>query len=159
MRSLMLDRNEISDDGLTRLAEALKKNNKLAHISFKGCSMITDEGLQMLLDVISSENTVLFNIQFDNEAFDPDLASKVIQESSLNRAIQEQLKPIIFRKSNTDVILSPVSNRTMKDLKLSKAHLPKNKVDKEVVFAEGAPVSLYFESALKCWRINSPSII
>jgi hypothetical protein len=38
-------------------------------------------------------------------------------------------------------------------------HLPEHKIDKEVLFVEGAKVAKYFESALKCWRIHQPNII
>jgi len=62
MRSLNFDGNEISDYGMHRLASSLKKNKNLAHISFKNCPQITDDGLKNLLDVISTENTVLFSI-------------------------------------------------------------------------------------------------
>ena len=38
LRSLYLDGNNlITDDGLTRLSEALAKNTKLAHFSFRDC--------------------------------------------------------------------------------------------------------------------------
>ena len=60
LRSLVIDNNEISDDGMSRLATSLKKNTKLAHLSFKGCNQVTDEGLQSLCDVVGQENTVLF---------------------------------------------------------------------------------------------------
>lgn len=42
LRSLILDGNEISDDGLARIAMSLKKNNKLAHLSIKNCELISD---------------------------------------------------------------------------------------------------------------------
>lgn len=69
LRSLTLDNNEISDDGLTRLASSLKKNNKLAHISFKDCPLITDEGINNLYNVLVKENTVLFSVNFDSDFY------------------------------------------------------------------------------------------
>jgi len=62
MRSMILDGNEISDYGMHKLAGSLKKNKKLAHVSFKNCPQITDEGLKHLLEVISTDNSVLFSI-------------------------------------------------------------------------------------------------
>jgi len=48
-----LDSNKlITDDGLGRIADALEKNNKLTHISFKDCPMITNDGMKRLNDII-----------------------------------------------------------------------------------------------------------
>ena len=52
LRSVIIDSNPFSDDGLLRLARVLRTNTKLAHISFKKCTNLTDEGLEKLLDVI-----------------------------------------------------------------------------------------------------------
>ena len=38
MRSLILNKNNITDSGMKTLAISLKKNKKLAHISFKECN-------------------------------------------------------------------------------------------------------------------------
>lgn len=48
---------------------------------------MTDEGLQELCDVVATENTVLFKIQFDLEQFGVELGKRVVAESGLNRAI------------------------------------------------------------------------
>lgn len=74
LRSLIIDNNEISDDGIIRIATALKVNAKLAHFSFRGCAMVTDEGLQELCNVVARDNTVLFQIQFDADRFGKELA-------------------------------------------------------------------------------------
>ena len=37
LRSVVLDQNMFTDDGLKRFADALKVNTKLAHISFRDC--------------------------------------------------------------------------------------------------------------------------
>ena len=83
-----------SDDGLTKLTTELNKNTKLAHLSIRGCTGITNIGLQKLCDVISTTNTCLFQVDLDFDQFDSDLATEVITESALNRDIQEKLKPV-----------------------------------------------------------------
>lgn len=60
LRSLYLDGNNlITDDGLTRLSEALSKNTKLAHLSFKDCTLLTNEGLKQLNEVVRMNNTII----------------------------------------------------------------------------------------------------
>jgi hypothetical protein len=47
LKSVVLNNNLFTDDGLTRIANELRcNNNKLAHLSIKGCVNITDEGLR-----------------------------------------------------------------------------------------------------------------
>ena len=46
LRSIVLDKNPFTDDGLTKLTQELKTNTKLAHLSIRGCQNITDEGLR-----------------------------------------------------------------------------------------------------------------
>ena len=60
LRSVVLDQNMFTDDGLKRLTQALKVNTKLAHLSIRECINITGKGLSDLCDVISTVNTVLF---------------------------------------------------------------------------------------------------
>lgn len=74
LRSIVLDKNPFTDDGLKRLTNELKHNTKLAHLSIKGCQNITNEGLNHLCKVISTVNTVLFQIDLDPENFDKQLA-------------------------------------------------------------------------------------
>ena len=45
LRSITLDDNMMTDEGLVKLTNELKKNTKLAHLSIKGCSNLTDAGL------------------------------------------------------------------------------------------------------------------
>jgi len=94
LRSIVLDKNMFTDDGIFKLTNELKTNTKLAHLSIKGCTNVTNLGLQRLCDVISTTNTCLFQIDLDVDQFDKELAMTVITESGLNRAIQEKLKPI-----------------------------------------------------------------
>jgi Ran GTPase-activating protein (RanGAP) involved in mRNA processing and transport len=94
LRSIVLDKNLFTDEGFHRLTNELKKNTKLAHLSIKGCTNITNLGLQRLCDVISTTNTCLFQIDLDVEQFEKELALTVITESGLNRAIQEKLRPV-----------------------------------------------------------------
>ena len=94
LRSITLDNNMFTDEGLVKLTTELKKNTKLAHLSIKGCTNITDTGLQQLCDVISTTNTCLFHIDLDMEQFEEELATTVLTESALNRDIQEKLKPV-----------------------------------------------------------------
>lgn len=86
-----------TDDGLTKFAHDLKRNTKLAHLSIRDCTNITNKGLSNLCQVISTTNTVLFQIDLDIEQFDQELAITVITESALNRDIQEKLKPVKVR--------------------------------------------------------------
>ena len=46
IRSIKLDNNLFTDDGLIKLTEELKYNTKLAHLSIKGCSNVSDAGLK-----------------------------------------------------------------------------------------------------------------
>ena len=94
LRSIVLDKNLFTDDGLNKLTLELGKNTKLAHLSIKECINITGDGLQQLCDVISTTNTSLFHIDLDIEQFDEALATLVITESALNRDIQEKLRPV-----------------------------------------------------------------
>ena len=45
LRSVVLDKNLFTDDGLLKLTKELEKNTKLAHLSIKGCTNVTNEGL------------------------------------------------------------------------------------------------------------------
>jgi hypothetical protein len=58
--SVVLDRNPMSDQAMTILAGALKRNKKLSHLSIKGCDGLTNTGLKALNDVIVHHNMVLF---------------------------------------------------------------------------------------------------
>ena len=70
IRSIKLDNNQFTDAGLVKLTEELKYNTKLAHISIKGCSSVSDDGLKELNEVITSINTVLFQVDLDVDQFD-----------------------------------------------------------------------------------------
>ena len=45
LRSIVLDKNTFTDEGLIKLTRELQVNTKLAHLSIKGCTNITDNGL------------------------------------------------------------------------------------------------------------------
>lgn len=94
LRSIVLDNNIFTDDGLLKLTQELNTNTKLAHLSIKGCSNVTNAGLEQLRDVISTTNTCLFQIDLNVNQFDNALATEVVTESALNRDIQEKLKPM-----------------------------------------------------------------
>jgi len=94
LRSIVLDNNMFTDDGMSKLVRELEGNTKLAHLSIRGCTNVTDLGLQKLCDVISTTNTCLFQVDLDIDHFDEELARTVVTESVLNRDIQEKLKPI-----------------------------------------------------------------
>ena len=106
LRSITLDNNGFTDDGLYRLTEVLKYNTKLAHLSIRGCTSITDEGLRELNSVITKINTVLFQVDLDYNQFNQELAENTVLESQLNRDIQEKLKPckIISNLNSANVI-------------------------------------------------------
>jgi len=42
MRSLDIDENLFTDEGLINLADALKNNKNLNHLSFKSCDLVTN---------------------------------------------------------------------------------------------------------------------
>ena len=65
IRSIKLDNNQFTDAGLIKLTEELKYNTKLAHLSIKGCASVSDDGLKELNEVITSINTVLFQVDLD----------------------------------------------------------------------------------------------
>ena len=59
----------------------------LAHLSFKECRLITDEGLDQLVMCVAKDNTVLFQINFDWDQFSEESATTLTKESVMNRAI------------------------------------------------------------------------
>jgi hypothetical protein len=88
LRSLYLDGNNlITDDSLTRLAEALSKNTKLAHLSFKDCALLTNDGLRHLNEILRMNNTIIQSIEFTETNFDQALGNSVKLETLLNKAI------------------------------------------------------------------------
>ena len=93
LRSIKLDNNMFTDAGMRYLTEKIKFNTKLVHLSIKGCENVTDGGLRELNEVITSINTVLFQIDLDLSQFDEELAKNTISESRLNKDIQEKLRP------------------------------------------------------------------
>ena len=87
LRSVYLDNNIFTDDGIKRITEELKDNTKLAHLSIKSCENVNDTGLHLLKEVISTQNTVLFQIDMDTETYNEELAHTIMNESALNRDI------------------------------------------------------------------------
>ena len=87
LRSIYLDDNIFTDDGMKSICRELADNTKLAQISIMGCQNVNEEGLNYLNNVISKENTVLFQIDLDFETFDKEIAQNIIDESALNRDI------------------------------------------------------------------------
>jgi Ran GTPase-activating protein (RanGAP) involved in mRNA processing and transport len=63
--SIRLDKNIFTDIGLKQLAETLKSQKHVCHISLKQCMFITDEGMGELLGAIENHNMTLFHIEFD----------------------------------------------------------------------------------------------
>ena len=53
IRSVYLDQNAFTDDGIKRITEELKVNTTLAHLSMKNCTNVSEVGLNWLKDVIS----------------------------------------------------------------------------------------------------------
>ena len=45
LRSIVLDKNLFTDDGMGKIVAELGKNTKLAHLSIRGCSNVTNAGL------------------------------------------------------------------------------------------------------------------
>lgn len=45
LRSIVLDKNLFTDDGMGKIVAELGKNTKLAHLSIRGCSNVTNSGL------------------------------------------------------------------------------------------------------------------
>jgi predicted nuclease of predicted toxin-antitoxin system len=58
--SICLDNNPLTDASMKTLANALRKNKKVAHLSLCNCPNITDKGLEELYFVIMDHNMVLF---------------------------------------------------------------------------------------------------
>lgn len=77
----------VTDDGLARLAESLTKNTKLAHLSFKDCTLFTDDGLGHLLEVIRMHNTIIQLIEFTDSNYSQKLGASLKHEVVLNKAI------------------------------------------------------------------------
>ena len=55
-----LNGNPFTDHSLKVLADALKTNKKVAHLSILNCPNITDDGLKHLYNIIMDFNMVLF---------------------------------------------------------------------------------------------------
>jgi len=45
LRSLVLDSNPFSDEGLLKIVEVLKRNSKLTHLSIKKCENVTNDSV------------------------------------------------------------------------------------------------------------------
>lgn len=149
LRSLNISGNsQITDDGMYRLAQSLQKNNKLAHLNICGLNLLTDDALSEIIRSLENFNMMICVLEFDLDKFDPDLTSKVLKETKLNRAIQEQLKPTFFSSKNSVVESSKKQAGEASSLRYS-----------EIAFVEGAPVDKVLGSAIKCWRITMPTQI
>ena len=142
LRSVVLDKNLFTDEGLQRLTKELEKNTRLAHLSIKGCTSLTNEGLQKLCDVISTTNTSLFQVDLDIEQFDRQLATLVITESALNRDIQEKLRPVrvvTVLNAKGDIIRVTYGNEQAKELRSSE--LTESDDDRNQFTAQASPRS------------------
>jgi len=131
LRSLALAENFFTDDGLAQLIQALRGNTHLNHLNVLGCSGITDQSLRALEDMVTEVNMSLYALELETEGFDPDLVASILSQASMNRAIQEHLKP---KKRQRDGQV-------------------------EIEFAEQAGIAQHFDSAIKAWRILGPTVI
>jgi len=75
--SIVLDGNPFTDQSLSIIASALKRNKTVAHLSIKDCKEITDAGISHLLKTINENNMVLFQIDLTEGVFDPELAHEL----------------------------------------------------------------------------------
>ena len=151
LRSLTLDENNsISNDGIAKLAKALVFNTKLVHLSIKQCKGITNEGMIHLRDVVANENMLIYSIEFDADRIEKQIGKKIKKECTMNKQIQENLKPVFFKSQKHRS--SPSKNQSATTLNDSKA---KVQLD-DVAFAVTADVSKYMQAAIKCWRQSCP---
>ena len=65
--SVTMNNNPLTDTAITMLAAVLRTNIVLAHLSFKGCKNVTNDGLRELLDAVTYYNMILFEINLDPE--------------------------------------------------------------------------------------------
>jgi hypothetical protein len=136
LKKLFLTQNiYITDYGMILLADALRKNSNLQHLSILGCDGLTNLSLETMYDLVRDQNMTLFKIdidQHDTKRFDSSMGMKVVKEAYLNKSIQRNLKP-----------QKRVMTHDMFTLD----------------FDPNANVAKYFDSALKCWRIMKPNYI
>mmetsp|Transcript_5920 Transcript_5920/g.9663 ORF Transcript_5920/g.9663 Transcript_5920/m.9663 type:complete len:125 (+) Transcript_5920:1888-2262(+) len=93
LRSMQIADNLFTDDGLAQLIHALKTNTHLNHLNIQGCTSITDQSLRGLEDMVTEVNMSLYSVEIDTIGFDKELVASILSQASMNRAIQEHLKP------------------------------------------------------------------
>jgi len=57
------------------LANSLRRNKTIAHLSIKDNPKLTDVGIEGLNDVIMNQNMILFQIDFDKALFNEELGN------------------------------------------------------------------------------------
>jgi hypothetical protein len=72
---------------MTRIANSLISNNKLAHLEFRNCRQLGNNSLIELNKVLSDDNMMMCSIDFDEKHFDVELGRALKRETVLNRAI------------------------------------------------------------------------
>jgi Ran GTPase-activating protein (RanGAP) involved in mRNA processing and transport len=131
LRSLAIAENYFTDDGLAQLIHALRGNTHLNHLNVLGCTGITDQSLRALEEMVTEVNMSLYALELETEGFDPELVASILSQASMNRAIQEHLKPVKIPKDGQI----------------------------EIKFDDNAVIARHFDSAIKAWRILGPTVI
>jgi hypothetical protein len=72
---------------MTRIANSLISNNKLAHLEFRNCRQLGNNSLMELNKVLLDDNMMMCSIEFDEKHFDIELGRALKRETVLNRAI------------------------------------------------------------------------
>jgi len=63
LKKLDLSQNDVTDEGARHLAQMLKTNKKLTHLTLSN-NKIGDEGVQLLADALRNRNTTLQSLSF-----------------------------------------------------------------------------------------------
>ena len=131
LRSLKIADNLFTDDGFAQLIHALRTNTSLNHLNVLGCTCLTDLSLRALEDTVTEVNMSLYAVELSGEDFDPALVASILKQTTMNRAIQEHLRP---RKVVTGGLV-------------------------EIQFDDKVRIAEHFDSAIKAWRILGTSYI
>ena len=131
LRSLGLAGNYFTDDGVGQLITALHRNSKLNHLNLMGCMGLTELNLVALERLVTGVNMSLYSIELQADDLESDTLDKIQVQAAMNRAIQENLKPV---KVETNGLV-------------------------EIEFCKQVRVADHFKSAIKAWTILQPQVI
>jgi len=95
LRSLSMADNNFTDRGMLELINALRVNTHLNHLNILRNKYLTEESLSVLEEMVSEINMSMYSVEIDTVIYkDPEITTRITHQAGLNRAIQENLKPV-----------------------------------------------------------------